>query len=91
MPTLTGTIKETTGDERRVDLVFTPLFGPKIVGGALVTRTNPTVSTLTADGTFSVTLVAGDYEVQCGDDKFKVTIPDSAGPFALADVIEFLD
>ncbi len=91
MPTLTGTIKQTTGDARRVDLVFTPLYSPKIVGGALITRTKPVATTLVSDGTFSVVLVAGEYEVQCGDDKFKVVIPDAAGPFDLEDVIEFLD
>jgi len=79
MPTVTGTIHDSEGSVRAVDLVFSPTFNHVVSGSALVTKTHPKTASVSADGTFSIDLVAGSYDVAIGETEINITVPGGGG------------
>ena len=85
MTTVTGTIHNAKGAGIAVAVTFTPKFDHKVIGDAVVTKTEPTV-TSAADGVFSIELVEGVYDVKAGESSFTIKVPD-AGPVNINTII----
>jgi hypothetical protein len=86
--TISDTIENRSGVKVATNISFfavqRPLFGTNSVRPGWTITTNSA-----ADGTFTVTLLPGDYNVTIGldtKDKFLISVPDAAGPYRLGDL-----
>ena len=75
MANILGTILDSSGAPRRVDVVFHPLSTPIVDGATIVTTTTPKVVASLADGSFVISLAEGDYRVVIDIDEIQISVP----------------
>lgn len=87
--TITGNIRDTSGNAYATNALFTPLSTPQADGANIIAST-PTNVIAASDGSFSVTLKQGNYKVNIGNvpnDTFVVSVPNDSSTYSLTALI----
>src|SRR5205823_1783939 len=87
--TITGNIRNTSGNPYATNALFTPLSTPQADGTTIIAST-PTNVIAAGDGSFSVTLKQGNYKVNIGNvpnDTFIISVPNDASTYSLTALI----
>src|SRR4051812_34108651 len=86
---ITGNIRNTSGNPYATNALFTPLSTPQADGANIIAST-PTNVIAAADGSFSVTLKQGNYKVNIGNvpnDTFIISVPNDSSTYSLTALI----
>ncbi len=87
--TITGDTESITGVAVRTNLTFRPRSSPVLLSGVLV-LTDPITITNEANGTFSIELRPGDYELQVGAstrNRILFTVPSTNGSYTINSLV----
>src|SRR5438045_7743658 len=87
--TITGNIRNTSGNAYATNALFTPLSTPQADGANIIAST-PTNVIAATDGSFSVTLKQGNYKVNIGNvpnDTFVISVPNDSSTYSLTALI----
>jgi hypothetical protein len=94
MTTITGTLEDTSGSPVHCRVTFKSKSTPLVNGGIIIGTTTKTLKTDRTDGTFSVQLAAGKYNVTYettpDQTKFEITVPDSNDTVTIGSVTSSL-
>lgn len=87
MSTITGNVIDIKGAATSTSLRFVALHRDVVAGYKLV-KSGETIVRSAADGSFSIVLAAGDYEVFVNkSDRYVINVPDDTATYAFADRI----
>ena len=87
--TISGNIRNTSGNAYATNALFTPLSTPQADGANIIAST-PTNVIAATDGSFSVILKQGNYKVNIGNvpnDTFVISVPNDSSTYSLTALI----
>src|SRR6266480_1196275 len=87
--TITGNIRNTSGNAYATNALFAPLSTPQADGANIIAST-PTNVIAATDGSFSVSLKQGNYKVNIGNvpnDTFVISVPNDSSTYSLTALI----
>ena len=87
--TITGNIRNTSGNAYATNALFTPLSTPQADGANIIAST-PTNVVAAADGSFSVVLKQGNYKVNIGNvpaDTILIAVPNDSATYNINSLI----